>query len=110
MYEAAIADGANRRRRIWHITLPALAPTITIMLLLSIGHFLSVGFDQVYNLMTATTSKVGDILDTYVLRRLLSMNYELGAAAGVFSSTFGLLLVILSNRLVKLRDKDQGIW
>ena len=110
LYEAAIADGASRWRRIWHITLPAITPVITIMLLLSIGNFLSVGFDQIYNLMTATTSKVGDILDTYVLRRLLTMNYELGAAAGVFSSTFGLLLVILANRLVKLYDKDQGIW
>ncbi|MFS0726467.1 ABC transporter permease [Paenibacillus sp. 1P07SE] len=110
LYEAAVADGANRWRRIWHITLPALAPTITIMLLLSIGNFLSVGFDQIYNLMTATTSEVGDILDTYVLRRLLTMNYELGAAAGLFSSTFGLLLVVVANRLVKLYDKDQGIW
>ena len=110
LYEAAVADGASRWRRIWHITLPALAPTITIMLLLSIGNFLSVGFDQIYNLMTATTSEVGDILDTYVLRRLLTMNYELGAAAGLFSSTFGLLLVVVANRLVKLYDKDQGIW
>lgn len=110
LYEAAIADGANRWRRIWHITLPAIMPVITIMLLLSIGNFLSVGFDQVYNLMTPTTSNVGDILDTYVLRRLLTMNYELGAAAGIFSSTFGLILVLLANRLVKLYDKDQGIW
>ena len=110
LYEAAIADGASRWRRIWHISLPAIMPTITIMLLLSIGNFLSVGFDQIYNLMTATTSSVGDILDTYVLRRLLSMNYEVGAAAGLFSSTFGLLLVIVANRLVKGDDKDQGIW
>lgn len=110
LYEAAIADGANRWRRIWHITLPAITPVITIMLLLSIGNFLSVGFDQIYNLMTPTTSTIADILDTYVLRRLLTMNYELGAAAGLFNSAFGLLLVIVANRLVKLYDKDQGIW
>ncbi|WP_240941116.1 ABC transporter permease subunit [Paenibacillus sp. HB172176] len=110
LYEAAVSDGASRWRRIWHVTLPALAPTITIMLLLSIGHFLSVGFDQIYNLMTPTTSSIGDILDTYVLRRLLTMNYEVGAAAGLFSSTFGLILVITANRLVKLYDRDQGIW
>jgi putative aldouronate transport system permease protein len=110
LYEAAIADGAGRWRRVWHITLPGIAPVITTMLLLNIGNFLSVGFDQIYNLMTPTTSEVGDILDTYVLRRLLTMNYELGAAAGLFNSLVGLLLVILANRLVKLYDKEQGIW
>ncbi|MBD2847521.1 sugar ABC transporter permease [Paenibacillus sp. IB182496] len=110
LYEAAIADGASRWRRIWHITLPSLVPVITIMLLLSLGNFLQVGFDQIYNLMTPTTSDVGDILDTYVLRRLLTMDYEVGAAAGIFSSVFGLLLVIVANYLVKLYDKDQGIW
>ena len=110
LYEAATADGASRWRRIWHITLPGIAPVITTMLLLHFGKFLSVGFDQIYNLMTPTTSEVGDILDTYVLRRLLTMNYELGAAAGLFNSAIGLLLVVLANRLVKLYDKDQGIW
>ncbi|MBD2848341.1 sugar ABC transporter permease [Paenibacillus sp. IB182496] len=110
LYEAAIADGASRWRRIWHITLPSITPVITIMLLLSIGNFLSVGFDQIYNLMTPTTSSIADILDTYVLRRLLTMNYELGAAAGLFSSVFGLILVFAANWLVKLYDKEQGIW
>ncbi len=110
LYEAAIADGANRWRQIWHITLPAITPVITTMLLLHIGKFLSAGFDQIYNLMTPTTSSIGDILDTYVLRRLLTMNYELGAAAGLFNSFFGLVLVMIANRLVKLYDKEQGIW
>ncbi|MDF2925176.1 MAG: protein lplB [Paenibacillaceae bacterium] len=110
LYEAAIADGAGRWRRIWHITLPGITPVITTMLLLNIGRFMSVGFDQIYNLMTPTTSSIGDILDTYVLRRLLTMNYELGAAAGLFNSIVGLMLVVLANRLVRLYDKDQGIW
>jgi putative aldouronate transport system permease protein len=110
LYEAAIADGAGRWRRIWHITLPGIAPTIIIMLLMDIGHLLSVGFDQIYNLTTPTTSDVADILDTYVLRRLLTMDYGLGAAAGIFSSIIGLALVMLGNRAVKLFDKEQGLW
>lgn len=110
LYEAAIADGAGRFRRVWSITIPSIMPVVTTMLLLSIGHFLSVGFDQIYNLMTPTTSDVGDILDTYVLRRLLSMDYELGAAAGIFSSTIGLALVVLANWLVKRYDREQGLW
>ncbi len=110
LYEAAIVDGASRFRRIWHVTLPSLMPTVITMFLLYIGHFLSVGFDQVYNLTTPINSNVADILDTYVLRRMLTMDYELGAAAGIFLSLVGLLLVIGSNRLVKLYDKDQGLW
>ncbi len=110
LYEAAVVDGAGRMRRIWHVTLPSLVPTIITMFLLYIGHFLSVGFDQVYNLTTPINSNVADILDTYVLRRMLTMDYELGAAAGIFLSLVGLLLVVGSNRLVKLYDKDQGLW
>ncbi|MDF2922088.1 MAG: protein lplB [Paenibacillaceae bacterium] len=110
LYEAAIADGASRWRRIWHISLPALMPTVIIMYLLSIGRFLSVGFDQIYNLMTPPTAQIGEILDTYVLRRLLTMDYELGTAAGLFNSTVGLLLVIAANTLVKLYDNEQGLW
>lgn len=110
LYEAAIVDGASRWKRVKHITLPSIMPTVITMLLLSIGNFLSVGFDQIYNLTTAPTMGVADILDTYVLRRLLSMDYELGTAAGLFSSVIGLALVLTANRLVKLYDKDQGLW
>lgn len=110
LYEAAVVDGASRFRQIWHITLPSLMPTVIIMFLLYIGHFLSVGFDQIYNLTTPTNTSAADILDTYVLRRLLSMDYELGASAGIFTSLVGLLLVVLGNRLVKLYDKEQGLW
>ncbi|THF72639.1 sugar ABC transporter permease [Cohnella fermenti] len=110
LYEAAIADGASRWRRVWHISLPSIMPTVIIMFLLSIGHFLSVGFDQIYNLMTPPTSSVGEILDTYVLRRLLTMDYELGMASSLFNSGIGLVLVVIANRLVKLFDKEQGLW
>lgn len=110
LYEAAVVDGAGRFRRAWSITLPSIMPTVITMLLLSIGRFLSVGFDQIYNLTTPTTSNVADILDTYVLRRMLTMDYELGAAAGIFSSVFGLILVIIANRLVKWNDPEQGLW
>ncbi|WNQ08879.1 ABC transporter permease subunit [Paenibacillus aurantius] len=110
LYEAAVADGAGRWKQIAHITIPSLMPTIIIMFLLYIGHFLTVGFDQIYNLTTPTNSSRADILDTYVLRHLLTMDYELGAAAGIFSSLVGLVLVVGCNGLVKLYDKDQGLW
>ncbi|WP_139996215.1 ABC transporter permease [Paenibacillus paridis] len=110
LYDAGIVDGASRWQRIWYITVPSIMPTVIIMFLLGIGGFLSVGFDQIYNLMTPTTSNVAEILDTYVLRRLLSLDYSLGTAAGIFKSFVGLALVLIGNALVKWYDKDQGLW
>jgi putative aldouronate transport system permease protein len=110
LYDAATVDGASRWQQIWKITLPSIMPTVIIMFLLHISGFLSVGFDQIYNLMTPTTSGVGEILDTYVLRKLLTMDYSLGTAAGIFKSLVGLILVVTANRLVKWYDEDQGLW
>ncbi|RAV00184.1 sugar ABC transporter permease [Paenibacillus sp. YN15] len=110
LYDAATVDGASRWQQIWKITLPSIMPTVIIMFLLNISGFLSVGFDQIYNLMTPTTSSVAEILDTYVLRRLLTMDYSLGTAAGIFKSLVGLTLVLTANRLVKWYDRDQGLW
>lgn len=110
LYDAARVDGAGRWRQMRNITLPSIMPTVIIMFLLTISGFLSVGFDQIYNLMTPTTSNVADILDTYVLRKLLTMDYSLGTAAGIFKSFVGLALVLIANRLVKWYDKEQGLW
>ncbi|MBD2843656.1 sugar ABC transporter permease [Paenibacillus sp. IB182496] len=110
LYDAAIVDGAGRGQRAWHITLPSIMPTVIIVFLLGISGFLSVGFDQVYNLMTPATSQVAEILDTYVLRRLLALDYALGTAAGIFKAIVGLALVLIGNALVKLYDKEQGLW
>lgn len=110
LYDAAVVDGANRWQRIKSITVPSIMPTIIVMFLLGIGQFLSLGFDQIYNLMTPTTTNVAEIIDTYVLRRLLSLDYSLGTAAGIFKSFVGLILVLIGNKLVKLYDKDQGLW
>lgn len=110
LYEAAAVDGAGRWHRVRHITLPSIMPVVIIMLLLSIGQFLSVGFDEIYNLMTPTTEPTGDIIATYTLRRLFGLDYSVGAASGLFTSAIGLTMVVISNRIVKWYDSDQGLW
>jgi putative aldouronate transport system permease protein len=110
LFDAARVDGASRLQRIRHVSLPGIAPTISIMFLLQIAHFLTVGFDQVYNLMTPITQDTADILDTYVLRHVLSFDYSRGMAASVFQSVIGLILVIIGNRVVRRLDSDQGLW
>jgi putative aldouronate transport system permease protein len=111
LYESAAIDGASRFRRIWHITIPSLRPTIVILFILSLGNFLSAGFDQVYNLYNPLVYDVADILDTYVLRRLTMMEYSTAATAGFFKSFIGLMLIVMANWLANhLSDGEQGLW
>ena len=110
LYEAATVDGATRFQKIWNITLPAIAGTIAIMLILRTGSLLSAGFDQMYVLQTSATMDVGDVLDTFVYRYGLAQGrFSYAAAAGLFQSVVGLILVSLSNFITGRMGQD-GIW
>lgn len=110
LYEAATVDGANRFQKIIHITIPAIAGTIAVMLILRTGSLLSAGFDQMYVLQTPATMDVGDVLDTFVYRYGLAQGrFSYAAAAGLFQSVVGLILVSLSNFITNHMGQD-GIW
>jgi putative aldouronate transport system permease protein len=110
LYEAAKIDGANRFKQILHVTLPGISQTIVLLLILRMGFILSAGFDQVYILLTPLVTGVGDILDTYVYRIAFSNGrYSLAAAAGLFQSVVGLLMVAFTNWVAKRLGKD-GLW
>jgi putative aldouronate transport system permease protein len=111
LYEAARIDGAGRLRQTIHITLPMLVPTIIVLFVLQVGYLLSAGFDQIYNLYNPTVYNVSDVLDTYVLRHMLTMDFSVATAAGLFKSAVGLLLVIAANSLARRLSKGEaGIW
>ena len=111
LYEAAEVDGANRWQQTLHITLPALVPTIITLFILSVGQILSAGFDQVYNMYNPMVYDYADILDTYVLRKLLSLEFGLGTAAGMFKAVVGMLLIVISNFVAKkISGGEQGVW
>lgn len=110
LYEAAIIDGANKLKQLIHITLPCLAPTIVVMLILRTGTILNAGFDQIFNLYNPAVYSVGDILDTYIYRTgLESSRYSYTTAIGLFQSAIGFLMVLLTNSLAK-RLGEEGIW
>jgi putative aldouronate transport system permease protein len=110
LYEAAKMDGANRYHLIRNITLPSIASTIVVLLILRTGHVLSAGFDQVFILYNPLVYNVADILDTYVYRvGLTSGRFPLATAAGLFQSAVGLILLLLTNALAK-RLGGRGIW
>ncbi len=98
LYEAAEMDGATRFQKMRHVTIPSIMPTIMVMLILQIGHMLSLGFEKVLLLYTPANSNVSDILDTLVYRTgLMNQNYSYAAAIGLFSGLIGLILVSAAN-------------
>ena len=110
LYEAAVVDGATRFNQILHITLPSIAPTITILFILQMGNIVNAGFDQIYNLYNPAVYKVADIIDTYVYRKgLISMQYSFASAAGLFKNIISFILVFFTNYIVKKFSED-SIW
>ncbi len=97
LHEAAAIDGAGRFRRIWYITLPGIRPTIVLLAALSLGDVLQAGFEQILTLYSPAVYRTGDIVDTYVYRvGLISAQYSLAGAVGLFKSFIGFILIVLS--------------
>jgi putative aldouronate transport system permease protein len=110
LYEAAAADGANRWRRLWHITLPGLRPVIVLLLILRLGDALTVGFEQFILQRSAVGGNAAEVLDTYVYYQgLLAGDFGYGAAAGLFKGVVGLVLVLVANRFAHMVG-EQGVY
>lgn len=106
LYEAADIDGAGRWKKIMHITLPGILPTIILMGTLSIGNVLNAGFDQVFNMYSPLVYRTGDIIDTYVYREgLVNIQYSFATAVGLFKSVISFILLTTAY---KLADKFCG--
>lgn len=110
LYEAAYMDGANRLRRIGHITLPSIKGVITVMLILRVGHILDAGFEQIFVLYNEAVYSTGDIFGTYVYRVGLSQGeYSLATAVGLFKGLVGLFMIWGANRISKTLG-EEGVW
>lgn len=110
IYEAAMVDGANRLKQMFYITLPALKSTIVVMFILNMGGILNAGFEQILLLYNPRVYDVADIIDTYVYRNgIMSSNYSLSTAAGLFKSVISMGLIIITNKLAHLMEED-GLW
>lgn len=110
LYEAAEADGASRLRKMWHISLPGILPTIIIFLLLRISNFIEMGHEAIILLYQPITYETADILSSYAYRSgIVSGHYDLGAAVGLFTNTVGLILVVICNRISN-RLTGSGLW
>ncbi|MDR6548844.1 ABC transporter permease subunit [Paenibacillus qinlingensis] len=107
LYEAAEVDGAGKLRQVFSVTIPALLPTIMVLLLLKIGHILDLGFEQIYVLLNPLVRETGDILDTYIYDvGLLGGQYSYTTAVGLFKSIVGLVLILGANAISKKTTGD----
>lgn len=110
LHEAATIDGASRLRRIWHINLPGIAPTVIILLILSVGQIMSVGFEKVYLMQNALNLETSEIIATYVYKvGILGTQFSYTAAVGLFDSVINFILLVTVNYLSK-RISDTSLW
>lgn len=112
LHEAASIDGASLWKRIWHVDLPAILPTIMIMLILRMGSLLTVGFEKVYLMQNSTNLSVSEIISTYVYNVGLTgsrPDFSYSTAVGLFQNGVAFILVMLANGISK-KITDSGIF
>ena len=110
LYEAAEIDGATNPRKTWHITIPALIPTMVTLLLIDIGKIMSVGFEQVYVYLNPILYEKGDVFATYVYRVGLGQGkFSYTTAVELFNTLIGLVLLVIANKISK-KMTEESLW
>ncbi len=109
-YEAAVIDGANKWRRIWHVSLPGIRDTMIILFILSTGSLLSNSFEQVLVTKNSAVQDVAQIIPTYVYEKgLVNFKISYSTTVGLFQSAIGCILVVGSNMIAK-RMGGNTLW
>lgn len=111
VHEAAIVDGANIWKRIWHVDIPGILPTLVILTLLASGRILSMDYEKVLLMQNMQNIRSSDVISTYVYRIGLSegMQFSYSTAIGLFQSVVSLLLLVLVNGIAR-RLNETSLW
>ena len=110
LYEAAKMDGAGKIKQTIHVTLPGLLPIISILLILKIGHMVTIGFEQIFLLYNPLVYDVGDVISTYTYRLGIEQTqYSLTTAIGFSQSVVNFMLVFLANKVSK-KISGASLW
>ncbi|MNO28211.1 putative multiple-sugar transport system permease YteP [compost metagenome] len=109
-YEAASIDGAGRIRRMLHISLPGILPTVVLMFILRLGSVLDAGTEQILTMYNPVVYETADVIGTFVYRiGLGKMDYSFSTAVGLFNSVVGFILIVSGNYISRKLLK-RGIW
>jgi len=110
LYEAARMDGASRLQKIWHVDLPSILPTIVVVLILSVGSIMAVGFEKAFLLQNPLNLSQSEIIATYTYKvGLQHADFSLSTAIGLFNSVINLVLLVGVNIIAK-RVTGRGLW
>ena len=110
LYEAASIDGASKWKQLLHVSLPGIAPVISIQLLLTVGKLLTVGYEKILLLYTGATYETADVISTDVYRRgLMEANYSYGSAVSIFQAVVALVLVVSANKAAR-KVGQTSLW
>lgn len=111
LHEAAVMDGASRFQRVLHIDFPAIFPTVSILLILSIGNLMGVGFEKILLMQTGGNIAISEVLSTYVYKTGLTgfPEFSYATAIGLFNSLINVVLLIIANTLAR-RFSDNSLW
>lgn len=110
MYDSGKIDGVNKFQELWHLTLPSIKPTIVILLLLSLGGIMNVGFEKIYLLYNGSTYETADVLSTYVYRMgIEGQNFSFATAVGLFNSVITFIFVFSANWFTR-RATNMSLW
>lgn len=110
LYEAATIDGAGKLKKIIHVTIPGIMPTIIVMFILRMGTILSVGYEKIILLYNPLTYDTADVISSFVYRRgLVESDYSFSAAVGLLNSVVNFVMVILTNTISR-KLNDTSLW
>ena len=110
LYESAKVDGATRFQMMYKITLPTILPTILIMLIISIGNMVEVGFEYIILLYQPATFETADVISTYIYRvGLQGSQYDVATAAGLFNAVVAFVMVYTANWLSR-KYSSSSLW
>ncbi len=113
LHEAAEVDGASRFQRVLHVDLPALLPTITIMLIMRTGHIMSIGFEKAYLMQNSLNLSTSEIISTFVYKKGLASgsanDYSYATAIDLFNSVINLILIVTVNSICR-KLSETSLW
>ena len=110
LHEAAMVDGANKLKRIIHIDLPAIMPTMVILLIMNAGNIMSVGYEKVYLMQNDLNLTTAEVISTYVYKiGLKQQQYSYSAAIGLFNNAINFFLLVVVNKISK-KVSGSSLW
>ena len=110
LQEAAIVDGANRIKRILHVDIPAILPTIIIMLIFNCASIVSIGLDKVFLMQNSLNASVSEVISTFVYKvGVVNSNVGFSTAAGLFQAVVAFVLLVIVNRICK-KITENSLW